>query len=54
MAGVAGVARASMMINCCPTYWQKVFTGAVILIGTGATARRIAATRQRLAAVRKA
>jgi simple sugar transport system permease protein len=103
LAGVAGVARASMMINAhptnllgmeltviaavvlggtrvtggvgtltgtmlgvalmtilansliligVPTYWTRVFTGAVIVIGTGVTAMQVRARRRRSSAAR--
>ncbi len=99
LAGVAGIARASMMQNChptnlngmeltviaavvlggtrvagglgtltgamlgvalmtimsnsliligVPTYWQRVFTGAIIIIGTGVSAYQINASHRRL------
>jgi len=105
MAGIAGIARASMMQNChptnlngmeltviaavvlggtrvsgglgtltgamlgvalmtimsnsliligVPTYWQKVFTGAIIIIGTGVSAWQVNASQRHLATRRPA
>ncbi len=31
----------SLILIGIPTYWTRVFTGAVIIIGTGVTARQI-------------
>jgi len=47
-----GVALMTILANSLiligiPTYWSRVFTGAVIIIGTGVTARQIGSTRRR-------
>jgi simple sugar transport system permease protein len=49
---VLGVALMTILANSLiligiPTYWSRAFTGAVIIIGTGVTARQIASTRSR-------
>jgi len=38
----------SLILMGIPTYWSRVFTGAVIIIGTGVTARQIGAKRRAL------
>ena len=48
---ILGVALMTVLANSLiligiPTYWTRVFTGAVIIIGTGVTARQIGATRR--------
>ncbi|MGI6777716.1 MAG: ABC transporter permease [Acetivibrionales bacterium] len=48
-----GVALMTIMSNSLiligiPTYWQKVFTGAIILIGTGVSAYQILQSKKRL------
>jgi len=52
-----GVALMTIMSNSLiligiPTYWQKVFTGAIIIIGTGISAHQVAASRNRIASSR--
>jgi simple sugar transport system permease protein len=37
----------SLILIGIPTYWTRVFTGAVIIIGTGVTARQIGTKRRR-------
>jgi simple sugar transport system permease protein len=37
----------SLILIGIPSYWTRVFTGAVIIIGTGVTARQIGAKRRR-------
>ena len=37
----------SLILIGIPTYWARVFTGAVIIIGTGVTARQMGARRRR-------
>jgi simple sugar transport system permease protein len=37
----------SLILMGIPTYWSRAFTGAVIIIGTGVTARQIGAGRRR-------
>ena len=37
----------SLILMGIPTYWTRVFTGAVIIIGTGVTARQIGTKRRR-------
>ena len=37
----------SLILIGIPTYWTRVFTGAVIIIGTGVTARQISTKRRR-------
>ena len=37
----------SLILMGIPTYWARVFTGAVIIIGTGVTARQIGTKRRR-------
>ncbi|MEI6874405.1 MAG: ABC transporter permease [Spirochaetota bacterium] len=49
---VFGVALMTILANSLiligiPTYWSRAFTGAVIIIGTGVTARQILSTRRR-------
>jgi simple sugar transport system permease protein len=49
---ILGVALMTILSNSLiligiPTYWTRVFTGAVIIIGTGVTARQINAVRRR-------
>jgi simple sugar transport system permease protein len=49
---ILGVALMTVLANSLiligiPTYWTRVFTGAVIIIGTGVTARQIGMTRRR-------
>lgn len=55
---ILGVALMTILSNSLiligvPTYWTRVFTGAVIIIGTGVTARQITATRRRRAQAQK-
>lgn len=55
---ILGVALMTILSNSLiligiPTYWTRVFTGAVIIIGTGVTARQISATRRRRAQAQK-
>lgn len=55
---ILGVALMTILSNSLiligvPTYWTRVFTGAVIIIGTGVTARQISATRRRRAQSQK-
>jgi simple sugar transport system permease protein len=49
MLGVAlmTILANSLILIGIPTYWTRVFTGAVIIIGTGVTARQIGSTRRR-------
>ncbi len=47
-----GVALMTIMANSLiligvPTYWQRVFTGAIIIIGTGVSAYQVGASRRR-------
>ena len=54
-----GVALMTIMSNSLiligvPTYWQKVFTGAIIIIGTGVSAWQVNASQRRLATRRLA
>jgi simple sugar transport system permease protein len=49
---ILGIALMTILANSLiligiPTYWSRAFTGAVIIIGTGVTARQIASTRGR-------
>ena len=48
---ILGIALMTIMANSLiligiPTYWTRVFTGAVIIIGTAVTARQMATTRR--------
>ena len=48
---ILGIALMTILANSLiligiPTYWSRAFTGAVIIIGTGVTARQIASTRR--------
>lgn len=49
MLGVAlmTILSNSLILIGIPTYWSRVFTGAVIIIGTGITAHQIHSTRRR-------
>jgi simple sugar transport system permease protein len=49
MLGVAlmTVLANSLILIGIPTYWTRVFTGAVIIIGTGVTAHQIGTNRRR-------
>jgi simple sugar transport system permease protein len=49
MLGVAlmTILANSLILIGIPTYWTRVFTGAVIIIGTGVTARQIGSTGRR-------
>jgi simple sugar transport system permease protein len=47
---ILGIALMTILANSLiligiPTYWSRAFTGAVIIIGTGVTARQMASTR---------
>jgi simple sugar transport system permease protein len=49
---ILGVALMTILENSLillgiPTYWSRAFTGAIIIIGTGVTARQIGLTRRR-------
>jgi simple sugar transport system permease protein len=49
---ISGVALMTILSNSLiligiPTYWSRVFTGAVIIVGTGVTAHQIRSTRRR-------
>jgi len=53
-----GVALITIMSNSLillgiPTYWQRVFTGAIIIIGTGVSAYRLLRSKKRLAIIQK-
>jgi simple sugar transport system permease protein len=53
-----GIALITIMSNSLillgiPTYWQRVFTGAIIIIGTGASAYRLLRSKKRLANLQK-
>jgi len=37
----------SLILIGIPTYWSRVFTGAVIIVGTGVTAHQVGSTRRR-------
>jgi simple sugar transport system permease protein len=37
----------SLILLGIPTYWSRAFTGAIIIIGTGVTARQTGLTRRR-------
>ena len=55
---VLGIALMTILANSLiligiPTYWSRAFTGVVIIIGTGVTARQIASTRRGRRAARK-
>lgn len=55
---VLGIALMTILANSLiligiPTYWSRAFTGVVIIIGTGVTARQIASTRRGQRAARK-
>ncbi len=48
MLGIAlmTILANSLILMGIPTYWSRAFTGAVIIVGTGVTARRIASPRR--------
>jgi simple sugar transport system permease protein len=53
-----GVALITIMSNSLiligiPTYWQRVFTGAIIIIGTGVSAYQLMSSKKRLANFQK-
>ncbi len=55
---VLGIALMTILANSLiligiPTYWSRAFTGVVIIIGTGVTARQIASTHRGQRAARK-
>ncbi len=55
---VLGIALMTILANSLiligiPTYWSRAFTGMVIIIGTGVTARQIASTHRGQRAARK-
>ncbi len=55
---VLGIALMTILANSLiligiPTYWSRAFTGVVIIIGTGVTARQIASTHRGRRAARK-
>ncbi len=55
---VLGIALMTILANSLiligiPTYWSRAFTGVVIIIGTGVTARQIASSRRGQRAVHK-
>jgi simple sugar transport system permease protein len=55
---VLGIALMTILANSLiligiPTYWSRAFTGAVIIIGTGVSARQIASTRGRQRELKK-
>jgi simple sugar transport system permease protein len=55
---VLGVALMTILANSLiligiPTYWSRAFTGVVIIIGTGVTARQIAVKHRGRQATRK-
>jgi simple sugar transport system permease protein len=55
---VLGIALMTILANSLiligiPTYWSRAFTGVVIIIGTGVTARQIASTHRGLRTVSK-
>lgn len=59
MGTVLGVVLMTILSNSLiligiPTYWSRVFTGAVIIIGTGVTARQIGVTHRRRSRIEKA
>ena len=54
-----GVALITIMSNSLillgiPTYWQRVFTGAIIIIGTGVSAYQIVRNKKRLTNIQEA
>lgn len=54
LGAMLGVALLTIMSNSLiligvPTYWQRIFTGAVIIIGTGVSAYQLKASKGRLA-----
>ncbi len=58
MGTVLGIALMTILANSLiligiPTYWSRAFTGVVIIVGTGVTARQIASNRRSLRAARK-
>jgi len=55
MLGVAlmTVMSNSLILLGIPTYWQKVFTGAIILIGTGVSAYQVIRSKRRLVTTQK-
>lgn len=51
---ILGIALMTVMSNSLiligiPTYWQRVFTGAIILIGTGVSAYQVLSSQKKLA-----
>jgi simple sugar transport system permease protein len=55
---ILGVALMTILANSLiligiPTYWSRAFTGAVIIVGTGVTARQMASTRRRQRELKK-
>lgn len=45
--GLMTIMSNSLILIGVPTYWQKVFTGAIIIIGTGVSAYQVGASRRR-------
>ncbi len=43
----------SLILIGIPTYWSRVFTGAVIIVGTGVSARQIGSARRRVRTLQK-
>ena len=52
--GLMTIMSNSLILIGVPTYWQKVFTGAIIIIGTGVSAYQVNASQRRLASRRVA
>lgn len=52
--GLMTIMSNSLILLGIPTYWQKVFTGAIIIIGTGVSAYQVNASQRRLATRRVA
>ena len=55
---ILGVALMTVLANSLiligiPTYWSRAFTGVVIIVGTGVTARQIASSRSRKRELKK-
>jgi simple sugar transport system permease protein len=55
---ILGIALMTVLANSLiligiPTYWSRAFTGLVIIVGTGVTARQIASTRRRQRDIKK-
>lgn len=46
--GLMTIMSNSLILIGIPTYWQKVFTGAIILIGTGASAYQVLRNKNKL------